>query len=268
MSTENNFLYEELSYEVTGCAYEAFKTVGVGFDEISYHKVFHHSLLQAGLKASYKPPIHLDYLGEKIAEFEIDEIVEDKLIVELKAIRTNFIPENYAQVLTYLKITGLKIGLLINFGLHKAFVKRVIFDEQRQRDFESWDKGYFQDSSSSKLVENIISLVRHIDKELGVGYHSKIYKMALSIELKRNKLAYDDNVCVDLKFEDLQLAPFEIDYWFIEKSILLGILAGQTKPGPYDRYRMRSYLKKLNLHRGLIVYWSTKNLQFFGIFEP
>ncbi|UCE07265.1 MAG: GxxExxY protein [bacterium] len=91
---------KNLSYQVLGCAYDAFKTVGVGFDEIRYHKVFHKYLLQKGIHASCKVPVYLDYLNERIAEFEIDEIIENQLIVELKCIQTNFIPENYAQILT------------------------------------------------------------------------------------------------------------------------------------------------------------------------
>lgn len=156
MRADNGFLYEELSYEVLGCAYEAFKSVGVGFDEIRYHKVFHRYLLQKGLSAQYKIPVYLGYLGEKIADFEIDEIVENKLVVELKAIQTNFLPEDFAQIMTYLKITELRLGLLINFGLHKAYPKRVIFDERREQDIEppSW---------SDRLLEHQKSaIIRHL----------------------------------------------------------------------------------------------------------
>ena len=58
-----------------------------------------------------------------------------------------------------------------------------------------------------------------------------------------------------------------IDYWLVEKSILVGILAGKGDVRVYDIFRMRSYLKKLNLHHGIIAYWSNKNLQILGIYE-
>lgn len=268
MSTKKNFLYEELSYAVLGCAYEAFKTVGVGFDEIRYHKIFHKNLIEKGLNAQYKIPTYLDYLGERIAEFEIDEIVEDKLIVELKTIQTNFLPENFAQIMTYLKIKELRLGLLINFGLHKAYPKRVIFDEKREQEMERWDKGFFQDPTVRKLSDPVIASIREIDKSLGVAFHSEVYQAAMRIELKRNKLLCDDKVCIDAKTENVEFSPFEIDYWLVEKSLLLGILAGKDKPRTYDLFRMRSYLKKLKLHYGLIAYWSVKNLQLYGIYEP
>ncbi len=268
MPTGKDFLYEELSYEVLGCAYEAFKIVDVGFDEFMYHKVFHRFLLKKGLTAEYKVPVNLDYLGERIAEMEIDEIVENKLIVELKGIQTSFLPENYAQIMTYLKIKQLRLGLLINFGLHKAYPERIIFDEKRTKEEERWDKDYFQDASVHKISETIIALVRKVDKALGAAYHSAIYQAAVGVELKQNQIVYDDKVCIEFKFENIQFKPFEIDYWLIENSFLLGILAGKDKPRVYDIFRMRSYLRKLKLHHGLIAYWSTSNLQLYGIYAP
>lgn len=267
MGTGNEFLYEELSYRVIGCAFEAFKTVGVGYDEIKYHKVFDDNLTRKGLQARYKVPVYLDYLGKRIGDFEIDEIVEDKIVVELKCIQTGFIPENYAQIITYLKLTKLRLGLLINFGLHRAFPKRVIFDSQRDEGVENWDKGFFQ-SSGQKMIDSTIASVRSVDGILGPGYHSETYKVALGIELERNQIACDKHVQIDIKIENMQFTPFEIDYWLLDNSLLLGTLAGTEKPRTYDLFRMRSYLKRLNLSRGLIAFWSTTNLQMFGIYEP
>lgn len=266
MGTENEFLYKELSYTVIGCAFEAFKTVGVGYDEIKYHKVFDDNLTQKGLQARYKVPVYLDYLGKRIGEFEIDEIVEDKIVVELKCIQTEFIPENYAQIITYLKLTKLRLGLLINFGLHRAFPKRVIFDSQRDKDVGNWDKSFFQ-NSRQKTIDAAIALARNVDRILGPGYHSEIYKLALGIEMEQNQITCDKHVQINIRIGNLQFSPFEIDYWLIDNSILLGILAGTEKPRIYDLFRMRSYLKRLNLSHGLIAFWSTTNLQLFGIVE-
>jgi len=265
---EKDFLYKELTYEVLGCAYDAFKTVGAGYDEIIYHKVFHRNLLKKRLKAWYKKPEYLEYDGERIAEFEIDETVEDKIIVELKNIQTDFLPENYGQIMTYLKLTKLRLGLLINFGLDKAIPKRIIFDEVRIQNLEQWDKDYFQSPSIRELVDAIIASVHQIDSSLGTGYLAKTYQAAMGVELKRNKMDYYDKVSVEIKYEDLDFKSFEIDYWLVNKSLLLGVLAGKDNPRTYDLSRMRSYLRRLNIRHGLITYWSTKNLQLYGIYEP
>lgn len=267
MYTDNNYLYKELSYDIIGCAYDAFKAVGIGFDEIMYHKIFHHYLVQKGLKADYKQIVDLNYLGEQISKFEIDEIVEKKIIIELKCIQTDFIPKNYAQIMTYLKVTKNRLGLLINFGLNKAKPKRIIFDQRSKPNVEQWDDDFFRCPSIKKVIDPIVTSLRNIDKSLGASFYSKIYQAALIIELEQNKLLYNNNVFIEIKVENIQFKPFKIDYWIIDNSLLIGILSGKEKPRMYDLLRMRSYLKKLNLHHGLIAFWSTKNLQLFGIYE-
>ncbi len=267
MGKKHQLLYEELSGEVIGCAFAAFKTVGVGFSELHYHKFFHDNLIKQGLNAKYKVPWHLDYHGKRIADYEIDEIVEDKLVVELKEIQTNFISENYAQVITYLKLTKLRLGLFINFGLHRAFQKRVIFDERRDKNTENWDQGFLTTFPVPSLLDAIMASIQNIDKELGTGYHSDVYKTALAIEFKRNQIACRDKVFIQFNFENLQLNPFEIDHWLIEDRFLLGVFAGKDEPRAYDLLRTRSYLKHLNLRYALVAHWSTTNLQLFGIYQ-
>ncbi|GEM_PF-106500 len=267
MEENTPLIYEELSYKIIGCAFEAFKIVGAGFDEINYHKIFHHYLTRQGLQAKYKPTAHLDYLNNQIGDFEIDEIVEDKIVVELKCIQTGFLNDNLAQIITYLKLLKLRLGLLINFGLHKAFTKRVIFDAKHEQNTESWDKNFFSTLEAKNILDEVVSSVNNIDNELGPGYHSEIYKACFKIELNHRKIAYDNNVRINLEIENIKFNPKTIDYWLVNKALLVAILAGSEKPRVYDIFRMRSYLRRLNLHHGLIAFWSETNLQLFGIYQ-
>jgi hypothetical protein len=82
---------------------------------------------------------------------------------------------------------------------------------------------------------------------------------------RRCQINNDDRVFVTVTAGGIQFDPMEIDYWLIENNLLLGVLAGDDKPRVYDIFRMRSYLKRLNLTHGVIAYWSTKNLQIYGI---
>jgi len=268
MDKEQDYIYKNISYDIIGCAFAAFKAVGVGFNEVIYHKIFHNYLLEKGLNSEYKVPVYIDYLGERIATFEADEIVETKFIVELKCIQTDFLPENIAQIMTYLKTLNLRNGLLINFGLQKAHPKRIVFDEQRKADEESWDEGFFQRTYLDNMLESIIASIRRVNNILGVAYHNKIYQDALRIEFKNNKINYRDDISIPVKLENIQFTPMKINFWVIEDSILLAILAGKSRPKAYDIFRMRNYLNKLKLTHGLIAYWSTKNLQLIGIYEP
>jgi len=266
MKKNEEFLYKDLCYEINGCAFEAFKKVGAGFREINYHKIFHHYLIQKGLIAKYKIPIHIDYRKKRIGDYEIDEIVEDKVVVELKCIQTNFLPENFAQIITYLKLTQLRLGLLINFGLQQAYSKRIRFEEKRTDNDEKWDKNFLQTISNRNTIDAIMASLRNIDKILGPGYHSQLYKNALTIDLNESGIDFNKNVVIELQLEHIKFSPVEIDYWLVDNFLLVAILAGKKRPRIYDLYRMRSYLKNLKLHHGLIVFWSTTNLQIFGIY--
>jgi GxxExxY protein len=160
------------------------------------------------------------------------------------------------------------VGLLVNFGLHRAFQKRVIFDDHRDQNTENWDHGFLNAFPAPSILDTVMASIQNVDKELSTGYHSSIYKAALAIEFQQNQIACRDKVFIHFNFEDLQLNPFEIDHWLIEERFLLGIFAGNDEPRAYDLLRTRSYLKHLNLHHALVVYWSTTNLQLFGLYEP
>lgn len=268
MANASSYLYKELNYEINGCAFEVFKEVGVGFREIIYHKFFHQKLLDKGLKARYKTPLQAMYRNEKIADFEVDEIVEDCIVVDAKFLQTDFIPENYAQIITYLKLMQLRLGLLINFGLHKAKSKRVIYDDKRVENTENWDSGFAMRFSHQQTLDGVLSSIRAVDLELGPGFHSFLYKAAIKIEFTLRQIKYDENVLVKVESKSVQTDPMEIGFWLIDNGFLFAILAGKDEPRQYDIFRMRSYLKWLKLKYGLIAYWSLNNLQIYGIYQP
>ena len=229
--------------------------------------MFDYYLKQRGLHAKYKAPFHLDYLENRICDFIIDEIVEDKIVIELKCIQTGFMPENIAQVITYLHLTNIRLGILINFGLHQAFTKRIIFDAQREDNSENWDMGFFQKLKSKKTVDAIVASVRNIDTAFGPGYHSEVYKRAFSIEMNKNQETFEKNVQIDIQVKNISFKPITTDFLLIDRSFLVAILAGTNKPRIYDVFRMRSYLRHLKLHHGLIAFWSRTNLQLIGIYQ-
>lgn len=266
MKTQNDLIFDDLCYEVNGCAFEAFKAVGVGFEEYMYHQVFHDNLLKKGLEAKYKVHRYLDYRGARIAEFEIDEIINDNLLVELKSIQTDFVPENYAQILTYQKLAQIRLGLLMNFGLHKAYSKRILFEARNEPNFERWDGGFLEDSNSKNTVEAIIASLRNINTILGPAYHQEVYVAAARAELLQNRLMFNEEVFIKQNIASFHFKPYKIDFGMVENHVLLGVLAGKEKPRAYDFLRMRTYLQKLNLHHGLIAFWSNKNLQLHGLY--
>jgi GxxExxY protein len=116
--------HEELTGRIIGVCLEVFNELGHGFSESIYHKALLIALMQAGLKAESEVRYKVFFRGHDVGEFVADIVVEDLIIIEVKALAT-LIKEHQAQVINYLKGTGKEVGLLVNFGSPKSQFKRL-----------------------------------------------------------------------------------------------------------------------------------------------
>ena len=116
--------YKSLTEQIIGCAYTVGNNLGCGFLEKVYEKALAIELVDSGLSIETQEPIKVYYSGNVVGEYFADIVVEDEIILELKAVKKI---ENihFAQCQNYLKATGKKLGLLINFGGERIQVKRV-----------------------------------------------------------------------------------------------------------------------------------------------
>jgi GxxExxY protein len=121
----NQDILDELTYKINGAIFEVNRVLGAGFLEKVYENVLVHELKKQGLKAESQVSISVSYKGDIVGEYTADIMVEDKVILELKAV--DKIQKVYeAQIINYLKATGIKVGLLVNFKHPKAEIKRFV----------------------------------------------------------------------------------------------------------------------------------------------
>jgi GxxExxY protein len=117
----------EISEKIIGCAIQVHRELGPGLLESSYEECLYYELIQAGLLVEKQKPLPLVYKEVKLeCGYWIDSMIEGKVIVEVKAVEAlNDI--HMAQILTYLKLSKAKLGLLMNFNvtLLKSGIKRV-----------------------------------------------------------------------------------------------------------------------------------------------
>jgi GxxExxY protein len=114
----------EITEKIIGCSYTVSNTLGAGFLEKVYENALAHELRKAGLKVLQQHDIEVFYDGIVVGKYTPDLFIENSVIVEVKAI-SSLSDSEKAQCLNYLKATGLKIGLLINFGKPRIEIKRV-----------------------------------------------------------------------------------------------------------------------------------------------
>ena len=128
---EERIVFKEESYRVNGACFEVYKVMGNGFLEAVYQDCLSMELEDQDIPFLEKPRIRLEYKGRKLKhEYEPDFLCFDQIIVEIKAVKqlTN---EHRAQVINYLKSTGMQLGLLVNFGHspkieHERFVNQPV----------------------------------------------------------------------------------------------------------------------------------------------
>ena len=122
---DNKHQFEELSKKIIGAAIEVHKELGPGFLENIYEEALKLELSEHRLHYDNQKEIKIKYLGVEIGTHRLDLLVENKIIVELKAVK-EFADIHFAQLRSYLKATGLKVGLLLNFAKPALEIKRVV----------------------------------------------------------------------------------------------------------------------------------------------
>ena len=121
----NKYLYSELTEKIIGLCLEVHKSLGPGFPEKVYHKALELILLKNDFEYDSEKEFNVMFLNKLVGKFRVDFVVNKKVIVEIKAITGDF-PEVFeAQVISYLKASGLEVGILVNFGNDKLNVKRL-----------------------------------------------------------------------------------------------------------------------------------------------
>ena len=117
----------DITYAINGAVFEVNSILGPGFLEKVYENALIVELKNRGLKAMNQVPIKVSYKGEVVGDYTADLLVEDQVIVEFKTVES-LDRAHEAQLLNYLKATGLHVGLLVNFKHKKADIRRMVLD--------------------------------------------------------------------------------------------------------------------------------------------
>ena len=119
-------LYAEESFKINGAIYEVHKTLGPGLLEKVYQEALEKELKFQGIPFEREKSFTITYKGEELEQKYIaDFVIYDKIVVELKAVE-ELLPVHKAQVINYLAITGLKLGLLVNFNALQVKPERIV----------------------------------------------------------------------------------------------------------------------------------------------
>lgn len=117
-------MHEDLTEKIIGCFYKVYNALGYGFLEKVYERALAVEFSKVGLRFGRQVPLKVKYEDVIVGDYVADFIVEDKVVVEVKAIR-ELTECDGKQLLNYLRITGKSVGLLLNFGREAEFKRKV-----------------------------------------------------------------------------------------------------------------------------------------------
>ena len=123
----------DITYKINGAIFEVNRILGPGFLEKVYENALLIELNECGVEAKSQVPINVLFKNNTVGKFVADILVENKVIIEIKTVE-KLAPIHKAQLLNYLKATGLNIGFLVNFKSKKAEIDRVVFNLSEEPD--------------------------------------------------------------------------------------------------------------------------------------
>ena len=124
-TNKDKILYKDLSYKIVGLAMEVHSKLGYGFLEKVYENSMIVLLRREGIYATQQAPITVRFEGKVVGDYYADILVENKIILELKVIE-RIINVHRAQTLNYLKATGLRLAILLNFGKERLQSEKFV----------------------------------------------------------------------------------------------------------------------------------------------
>ncbi len=123
-------LHEEVTGKIIKTFYTVYNSLGNGFLEKVYENALLIELRKEGLLAEQQKKIEVFYESQRVGEYFADIIVEDIVILELKAV-DSVVPEHEAQLINYLKATNIEVGLLLNFGPKPQVLRRILTNDRK-----------------------------------------------------------------------------------------------------------------------------------------
>ncbi len=262
----NPVLHKQLSYAIIGAAMDVHNKLGPGWDEEAYHEALLQALRSKGIMAKSKLRGVLKHRYLVADEFELDILIEDKIILELKHVLSPFAPAHYLQLLNYLKFWNCDLGLLINFGMDRLQHTRIPFTPgSGDITFSGpWEMYRLKHMETATLFESIFKALMDAH---GLGYSTGVNKNLFKAECACRQVIIDPPM-VELIYDQITLGSKSMDAFCIDSHTLVTFSALDQEASAVDIRRILSYLRQSALSKGVIANFGKHHLNLNLIAIP
>ncbi|MBN1671768.1 MAG: GxxExxY protein [Kiritimatiellae bacterium] len=258
-------LHKELTQKIIGAAMEVHTELGPGWDEWDYHRAMLHALSMRHLSVASKLKGTLVDHDADIDHFELDLMVEDTVILELKHFQGHLPPASFAQIITYLKFWKKDLGILFNFGLDRLQFKRVPYTpkEGKLKRVGLWSK---LREDEREICEKVEKTCESILQDHGLGYVGKTYDGTLRARLNHGG-QNPTRPRVNLKFKDIELGTREMKACLLDNRLLLVVTGLYDSTTAADLARTIAYMRQKHLRAGLLINFGKREVQLRAVVQ-
>ncbi|MFH0891343.1 MAG: GxxExxY protein [Candidatus Falkowbacteria bacterium] len=276
-------MYDELVYIIRGIAFDIYNNTVCKWPEEAFESMMFDSLIRKGLRVERQREFEVYYKGNRIGLYRTDLTVEDKVIIELKVVPETF-PLYQAQTISYLKVTGFPMAVLINFGGEKIYI-RAFPNKLKSQELKLQE--LFVNKNDDALVENsfrkqlkidfdanklnlshpdrilitpYLEISREILEILGPGYFHQVYRRAYWDELCNNNIIFEWINKMELEYHGKVYGQRDLKFYKIN-DLLVAVLAINNFNDIILK-RFSSYVKYYGCQRGLIINFNNTKLDF------
>ncbi|MBL9183697.1 MAG: GxxExxY protein [Verrucomicrobiaceae bacterium] len=178
---------DPFTHQIIGLAMETHRALGPGLVEEFYHQDLVARLVKSGIEHLSKPRRDLIYRGFVADTFEADLVFEQKLIPELKALRGEFAPEHFTQLLSYSKFWHIRTGMLLDFGKPSLVPKRVIYTSKTGKFPEVTMAESVTDAA---LAGELVRIANQCLADIGFGYRETTWTGLMSAALRAEQIPF------------------------------------------------------------------------------
>ena len=260
--------HEEKTEVLRGLIFKTRNELKSGWPEEIYHQALLCMLQDEAIPVISRPRRAFLHRGEEVHLFEPDLIVWDRIILELKALpyQKEFLGEQYAQAIHYLKFWQKDLALLVNFGPPKVKIQRVVWDEPPFELSEEYEEIKPHISEPDRVnLQRIRQCVIALARQYGFGYPETLYRKLVAVELAHRQIDCVSDVGVVPVWTGQGLPRHTTHHLQVADHYLVHIRSLSAQPTTHDFLATRTYLRCLGLKFGLIVNFGAKELQIHGI---
>lgn len=281
----------KITETIIGVAIDIHRAFGSGLLESAYEACMVYDFIQAGMTVEQQKPLPVVYRGVTLeCGYRLDLLIENEVIVEIKAVE-KLLPIHNAQLLSYLKLAGCKVGLLMNFNVEmlKDGIQRVVnhFPESSAASASSAVTNpkaklpverlslkkscsftaenaevaeMDQEERLIKITETIIGVTIDIHRALGSGLLESAYEACMVYDITQAGLSVEQQIPIPVKYREVKI---ECGYWLdllVDKEVIVEIKSIE-KFLPIHKARLMSHLKLAGCKVGLLINFNVEILK-------